>query len=182
MITVAGRPGTADLYQASLIFHRRLVAGVIVNRLVGMGLKGNTLPSVYMHYIVIYNLQQMVQMVFCGLSRTIPMFQACFCHPTVGNVNVYILIYILMKAVTSRNESNDMLNKTTSQPSVFVELGAASTTSFIYTYIYIYIYIYIYNYIYICMFSPHLFVFPSKDIIIYQILFYIMQPSRILQQ
>ena len=34
---VAGQLGTADLYQACLIFHRRPIAAV-VNRLVGMGL------------------------------------------------------------------------------------------------------------------------------------------------
>ena len=45
---IAGRLGTADLYQACLIFHRRLV-GVAVNRLVGMALNNISRPSIICH-------------------------------------------------------------------------------------------------------------------------------------
>ena len=64
----------------------------------------NGLCPLPIHYIVIRYPQQIVQMTFCNLSHTFHkqvtnVSGACFCHPTVGNIDVtpnQILMYLTL--------------------------------------------------------------------------------------
>ena len=68
----------------------------------------NGLCHLPIHYIVIRYPQQMVQVAFCDLSHTYHkqvtnVSPACFCHPTVWNVDVSPYVHIF-KGETWRTE------------------------------------------------------------------------------